>query len=867
MAQLEVKQAVSSSAHTGPAQTSALVSVVIPAFNPEDYLLEAVASVERQTDSNWECIVVDDGTNEPESRALLDSLEARGDPRIRVVRQENEGLAAARNTGFREARGEHVVPLDADDLLEPEMIAVCRDELAAHPDRGFAYFDYHVFGDNHYLEQPGEYNVYRLLNENFMACCCFVPKRVWQAVGGYDEWHRWGYEDWSFYLNLAKHGYFGHYIRRPLFRYRTHGRGLHYIGLERHASNWERMRQAHPELLSARGRLETKRRWAPSVCIVAAGGAPDLSNQTLLDYQLLVEVPEAEVLERSSAPAFLWLSGGGRLRPHTLEECVWALQTHDWVSWKDTGDAPPPTLASSAGPLGVSREMFGAPEPKPSGLVCRLNWRCRSGMSSPSAASTDEPIPAPAHQPPPADNGFFGRLHRHLYNAELLSADAWLQHPLRSAARLIPLRTKERINRAAGHPVFDLSFYLRFQPSSALVAGAVVERVDYITPPPAPGKRRLALITPHLGVGGAENVLVELASQIDREVWEVFLLATQSRDRRLVPEWRDLADHVYDLEKLEPLDRVPGALYSMALNWGFDALVVQNSLAAYSALPAIKEKRPAIQVADILHAVDDNWDFFSATLDVAESIDRRVVISEAGRERLLAMNTPEEALHLIPNGVDLARFDPSQFDAKDIRRQWGVPRKAAVAAFVGRLDRVKRPLLLVEIARELARQAPERPVVLAVAGDGPEEEALISRIGATRSESKLKLLGHVDEPEAVYAAADLLILPSEAEGVPLAVLEALAMQTPVVACRAGAIEEALPESCGVLVDPGRDDAHYFAEAILDLLADPARMEAMGAAGRAFVEQHHSVETARAGYRSLLDDLHNAIARSATEPRT
>ena len=85
-------------------------------------------------------------------------------------------------------------------------------------------------------------------------------------------------------------------------------------------------------------------------------------------------------------------------------------------------------------------------------------------------------------------------------------------------------------------------------------------------------------------------------------------------------------------------------------------------------------------------------------------------------------------------------------------------------------------------------------------------------------------------------------------------LEALAMRTPVVACRAGAIEEALPEECGVLVDPGRDEAHYLAEAILELIADPERMRAMGAAGRALVQRNHSLETARAGYRSLLEEL-------------
>ena len=836
---------------SGQLESEPLVSAVIPAYNPESFLLETIASVESQTYQSWECIVVDDGSDRPESLAILASIEERRDPRIRVIRQPNGGAAAARNTGFRVAEGRYVVPVDQDDLLEPEMMAVCREEIENNPDRSFVYFDYRVFGDESFLQQPGEYNLYRLLNENFIPSCFFVPRRAWEATGGYDEWHRWSYEDWSFFLNLGKHGYFGHYVPRPLYRYRRHGRGLHEIGVERHETNWAHMVKAHPELLSPEGRLATKRRWAPSLCVVAAGDAPDLRNQTLRDFQLLVDVGEKDVLSRSNAPAFLWLEGGGRLRSQTLEECLWALQSADWVSWKDTGDAPPPTLASSAGPLGVSRPMFAAPEPKPSGELRRLPWRSRSsGPASPSETAQETPPPSPGAR---SEGGFWGRIHRHLYNAELLSAEAWLKHPVRSAVRLIPLRAKERVNRALGRPVFDLSFYLRFQPSSALVAGGIVERLDYLVHPPEPGKKRLALVTPHLGVGGAETVLLELARQIDLSRWEVLLLATQSRDRRLLPEWLDVVDRAYDLAKLMPGESVPGAIYSMALNWGVDAMVLQNSLAAYSALPAIKQKRPKLHVADILHAVDANWDFFSATLDVAEAIDRRVAISEAGRDRLVEMQTPQGAIRLIPNGVDLERFDPEQFDRAEVRRSWRIPGKAPVVAFVGRLDRVKRPLLLPDVAREIERMEGP-PVVFVVAGDGPEHEPLVSRISAIGMDRSFRVLGHVDEPEEVYAGADLLIVTSEAEGAPLAVLEALAMRTPVVACRVGAIEEALPEDCGELVEPGRDEASRLAAAIVELLADRERLRAMGERGRAHVAAAHSLERARQGYRALLDEL-------------
>ncbi|MEX2303751.1 MAG: glycosyltransferase [Bryobacterales bacterium] len=884
-----------------------LISAVIPAFNPTVFVEETIESIQKQTHPHKEIILVDDGTDKAESRELIARIEARNTPNLRVVHQENRGLAGARNSGFRHALGQYVVPVDADDRLDSEMMAVCLAELKAHPEAGFCYFDYRVFGDVNYIERPGEYNFYRLLEENFMACCIFVARPVWEAIGGYDEWHRWGYEDWSFFLNLGKHGYFGRYVQRPLFEYRTHGRGLHYIGLERHDTNWAHMIERHPEVLLAEGRLDIKREWAPSICFIVQGGhTPSFENQTVRDYQVLANVDGQTALKKSRAPAFLWLSGDRALQPQAAEECIWGLTEADWVTWKDTGDAPPPSLKDCAGPLGVSRRAMEQPEPKPSGVVRRLPWRCREAgqpsgnkrgasralgaahqgdvgraqdaraadagrvaatASSVAAMSADaddggiatrtiEAEPMPVEGPPAPISSPFGRrvdrLLHHLQNAELLSSEAWLDHPLRSSARLIPLRWKERVNQAAGKAVFDLSFYLKFQPRSVLLGGALTERLDYI--PPLKQSRRIGLFTPHLGVGGAENVLLELAGQIDRSKYEVLLIATHSRDSRLLLEWRERVDWIYDLERLVSAEHAPRFLYSIAANWELDTLVVQNAAAAYSVLPALKEKRPSMRVADLLHAVDEDWDFFAATLDVAEHLDRRIVISEAGRKRLDDMDTPAEKIRLIRNGVDLDYLDPSRFERGRLRRQLDLDASTSIVLFAGRLDPVKRALLLPEVADELKRIRGEGDVHFVVAGDGSEAGPLRSAIQTKRLEESFTLLGHVADIAELLADADLLLIPSQSEGIPLVLLEALAMQVPVVACRAGAIEEALPSGCGVLVEPGLYEETRLAQALAQLLGEPEKRAAMGRQGRAFVAKHHSLDETRSGYRALLEEI-------------
>ena len=851
---------------------SDLISVVIPCYNPKALVEETIAGVRRQTHAEWEIVVVDDGSDDPESLGILENIEQRKSPRVTVVHhQENRGPAAARNTGFRHSRGRYVVPLDSDDLLAPTMIEVCLAEMETRPEAGFAYFDYRVFGDRNYIEYPGEYSLYRLLNENFMAHCIFVRREAWEEVGGYDEWLRWSYEDWDFSLHLGEQGWYGHYIPQTLFAYRTHGRGHHYRGLERHESNWAHMCEMRPALLSPEGRLRVKREWAPSICfVVDVAAAPSFENQTVRDYQVLLNVDEKTALEKSKADCFLWMRGDRPLLPQAAEECIWALQTADWVTWTDTGDAPPPSVRECAGPLGLSRDAVAREEPKESGEVRRLPWACRD--LAPAPASTGgkarKPVPPdpsgidpsragskdPPREPQPGIAPLLDLLLHHLQNAEVLSWEAWLEHPLRSATRLIPLRFKERVNDIAGRPVFDLSFYLQFQPKSVLIDGGLIERLDYIPPQPRADRRRLALFIPHLGFGGAENVLLEFASRLDRQRYEVFLIATQSDDSRLRPDWDKYVDHVWDAAQLAPAEQSRRFLYTMALNWAFDVLVIQNSSAAYSVLPAIKKKRSGVVAIDILHNVDQDWDFFSATLEVAEHLDRRVVISQAGRQRLIDMATPPEKIRLIRNGVDLARFDSGRYQRGRLQRRLNVPERTKVVLFAGALVRRKRPRLVVDVAMELERLRPAGDYHFVVAGDGPEEERLRRLLDTRGLAQRVSLVGHIDDMGQTLADASLLLITSREEGIPLVLVEALAMQTPVVSSRAGAIEEALPPSCGVLVEPGEGEEHRLALAIHQLLDDDARRIGMGRAGRARVERDYSLERARKQYRELMAEL-------------
>src|SRR4051795_5939061 len=108
------------------------VSVIMPAYNAARYLHTAVESVLRQTFSDLELLVVDDGS--PDARMAIAEGYAGRDPRVRVVRQENAGPGPARNTGFRHARGRYFAFLDSDDEWDDTFLAEQVAVLDARPD-------------------------------------------------------------------------------------------------------------------------------------------------------------------------------------------------------------------------------------------------------------------------------------------------------------------------------------------------------------------------------------------------------------------------------------------------------------------------------------------------------------------------------------------------------------------------------------------------------------------------------------------------------------------------------------------------------------------------------------------------------------
>jgi len=205
-----------------PSSTDPLVSVVVPTYNYGHLIAETIDSVQSQTYSNWEMLIVDDGSTDNTEEIVVRS--AASDSRIRYIRQANAKQAAARNTGIKQARGEYFQFLDADDLIEPRKLEQQVRFLEQEPLIDITYSGASYFSEAHKGErlQSRQYSSWEgagawmpeisgsgrellttLIGNNIMVVNSpLIRRRVIEQVGMFDV-DLTPVEDWEFLIRCA----------------------------------------------------------------------------------------------------------------------------------------------------------------------------------------------------------------------------------------------------------------------------------------------------------------------------------------------------------------------------------------------------------------------------------------------------------------------------------------------------------------------------------------------------------------------------------------------------------------------------------------------------------------------------------------
>lgn len=213
----------------GGADAFPLVSVIIPCFNYGHLLEDAIQSVQAQTLTNLEVIVVEGGSSDPASVEKVRRMASAALPKTAFYFRNEPHLAGDnRNFGIERARGRYICCLDADDIIEPVYLetAVFLAEIGGFD---FVYPSLQEFGESSNQWQVSDPDWPRITRENQVSTVALFRKQIWSDLGGFRDWGTaadYVPEDWDFWLRAVAAGWRGKAIPEPLMRYRVKAASL-----------------------------------------------------------------------------------------------------------------------------------------------------------------------------------------------------------------------------------------------------------------------------------------------------------------------------------------------------------------------------------------------------------------------------------------------------------------------------------------------------------------------------------------------------------------------------------------------------------------------------------------------------------------
>ncbi len=809
------------------------VACVIPAFRQPGLLAEALESVMAQTLPGVAAVVVDDGCPMPETREVALEAAIRYPGRVHALHTGNAGLSAARNRGidhalvaFPQARG--IYMLDADNRILPRFLERGLALLDAAPSQtGWFYPDIDSLGVWDCTDASGEFSALSLLLDNYCEAGSLLRRSMLETGLRYDTSLRQGWEDVEFWLQCLEAGFVGQHLPDAGFRYRRRAESMlaesDRITPQLRSAMWIR----HPGLYHPRAIMAREAVEAPRHAVLTMD---DPTVRILHDPRL-----EGRTLDRAAWRTEMWTAFANPPARHypyaTILAAPGALQALEeqrllpWAFWFATlalhrkpvaglvlhrGRAPVLSLAQEAAPVDGAHILF----------IRTGEWlrdvalhpgdaarRIAILLGAETATRIDVALPGPGTAPPQ------GRPAAELLAESEALAMAHAQSPPP------PWRRPWAMSRD--------------QTARYVLARQNIGLTMPVVPRGRKQARDIGIIQPLHSQGGVERVLLQQAMVLRDAGWRPHLFVTQSAEIAMLPgiteayatinllqvsgreHWPDPARAYFGAET-SGFGQVEASADALGALLGMDAVLNTHSLAGHAL--ANRLRRAGIPTLLGLH-LTERGPFGEpvgpphSALAYEYAYDMALVISEKLRAWCVAHGWPAEKLMLVPNA-------PGYSSAARRARLPSQGRRLR-ALFLGRLDAQKGLERLATVIRLTATDIDWRVAGKAVLGGAPPALGVPIEPPAEDAEA-------LDD---LYGWADILLLPSRFEGVPLTILEAQRTGCVPIATDVGAVGEIITHGRdGWLLENGDDlaVAGAAAAALRSLDADRALLARMAA---------------------------------------
>jgi glycosyltransferase involved in cell wall biosynthesis/GT2 family glycosyltransferase len=882
---------------------SSPISVVIPCFNDGPFLTDCLESVFAQTLKPTEILIVNDGSTDRKTIKFLENIHLPG---VRVIDQENLGLAGARNTGIRNAKGKYIYFLDADNILLPECLAELFPLLERQEEAIAAYSKIRFSGgpmDG--LEWGEPYNPYLLLVNNLWDAGILLRRdAVRQYDLFYDETMRHGYEDWEFNIRLAATGKPILFCPRPLYIYRVRKKSLLKTSHRLHQQIVSYIFNKQRTAYAAENLLTLKRQFAPALfvqCKIEEEAALRawLQEQTFRDWTLCT-TSSAQLVENARyCLAYSELSALQRLPPEALEcalialesdlklpHCVIAVRNHCLplfaaasVSANSSGSHQPVAFLTRI-PLRKNGSNISDILQNCYGLIEFLDQmpRSRAGWSSDLLGLGDieglnwKDIATVRKRVSSFSKKLLGpTLHSKCLQAyDTIYYSVLLSHKSFALRETIRTHLGEQIERRISAGFYGL--FLARPPTEESTPLETIKRSSPNDTSPlfinsGPGKKINVLIaTSWLTEGGVEQHIFDLCRLLDSSRFRIFIVTTRSSSHPWDHVARQTGASVYHLGDFLRPNSIPYALTHLIVNHQIDCLHIVQSRETYMALKTLARFTPWLSISDRIELLEPGGGYPLISAKTGRNFIHRQTVSHKNLARQMheTYKIPEELIQTIYAGTDTGRTE-SVLTHKSwlLHKMCNLNSDTPIVTFVGRMTHQKRPDIFLRSVAKLLELQPDCPAHFAMVGDGEMRKQVETVVSQYQLQNHVHLLGAHPNAMELIADATLLMMPSAYEGLALVSYEAMALGVPQIFANVNGQAELITPETGILIDNGPGEVTRYAKACLELLSDPDRRARMAAAGKERI-RHFTAENAVKQYEEIFDELAELSRKRASE---
>lgn len=368
--------------------------------------------------------------------------------------------------------------------------------------------------------------------------------------------------------------------------------------------------------------------------------------------------------------------------------------------------------------------------------------------------------------------------------------------------------------------------------------------------------RRVMFIVPWMVTGGADRVNLDLIEGLTVNGHDVTVCATLVADHRWEHEFSRFTPDIFVLPNILHASDYPRFLSYLIQSRHIDTVVITGSTIGYQFLPYLRAVSPDVAFVDLCHVQELHWlngghPRFGAGYQ--DTLDLNITTTKNLAEWMQGRGADGKRIRVMYTGVRSAeRFGQDKFR---IRAELGIPQDMPIIVFAGRICEQKRPMMLAEILRGVHECRLE--FVAIIIGDGelrPQFEKLLADFQLTARVYMLGSIAHERWLE-ILAESDILLMPSEYEGISIALLEAMAVGVVPVVAEVGGQSEIVSQDAGVLIRHGDNEVKEYVEALRSLLSDRSVLQHMSSKCLAIAASKLSWEGMIDNFLAILDEAH------------